>query len=67
MELRPLLIVLMLGVEVFRPMRELVNLYHQGMTTLSSAQSVYGILDAPVTIVEPESVADRSVPDISLK
>ncbi len=65
MELRPLLIVLMLGVEVFRPMRELVNLYHQGMTTLSSAQSVFGILDAPVTIVEPESVADRSVPDIS--
>ena len=30
MELRPLLIVLMLGVEVFRPMRELTNLYHQG-------------------------------------
>lgn len=34
MELRPLLIVLMLGVEVFRPMRELTNLYHQGMTVL---------------------------------
>ena len=65
MELRPLLIVLMLGVEVFRPMRELVNLYHQGMTTLSSAQSVFGIMDEPVTIVEPESVADQSVPDIS--
>ena len=64
MELRPLLIVMMLGVEVFRPMRELVNLYHQGMTTLSSAQSVFGILDAPVTIVEPESVADRSLPEI---
>ena len=65
MELRPLLIVLMLGVEVFRPMRELVNLYHQGMATLSSAQSVFGILDEPVAIVEPDSVVDRSVPDIS--
>ena len=44
MELRPLLIVLMLGVEVFRPMRELLtNLYHQGMAVLSSAQSVFGM------------------------
>ena len=64
MELRPLLIVLMLGVEVFRPMRELVNLYHQGMTTLSSAQSVFGILDEPVSIVEPESSATKPVLDI---
>ena len=65
MELRPLLIVLMLGVEVFRPMRELVSLYHQGMATLSSAQSVFGILDEPVAIVESDSVVDRSVADIS--
>ena len=65
MDLRPLLIVLMLGVEIFRPMRELVNLYHQGMATLSSAQSVFGILDEPVTVVEPDLVAEISVPDIS--
>ena len=64
MDLRPLLIVLMLGVEVFRPMRELVNLYHQGMATLSSAQSVFGILDEPVAVVDPESDEDRSVPEI---
>ncbi len=54
MELRSLLIVLMLGVEVFRPMRELTNLYHQGMVVLSSAQSVFGILDEPVTVRDPE-------------
>ena len=53
MELRPLLIVLMLGIEVFRPMRELTNLYHQGMTVLSSAQSVFGILDEPVAVSDP--------------
>ena len=64
MDLRPLLIVLMLGVEVFRPMRELVNLYHQGMATLSSAQSVFGILDEPVAVVDPESDEGRSVPEI---
>ncbi|MDE2715703.1 MAG: thiol reductant ABC exporter subunit CydC [Chloroflexota bacterium] len=65
MELRPLLIVLMLGVEVFRPMRELTNLYHQGMTVLSSAQSVFGIMDEPVTIIESENTLRQPAPDIS--
>ena len=64
MDLRPLLIVLMLGVEVFRPMRELVNLYHQGMATLSAAQSVFGILDEPVTILEPEAATETLVTEI---
>ena len=71
MDLRPLLIVLMLGVEVFRPMRELVNLYHQGMATLSAAQSVFGILDEPVTILEPEAATETLVteiePDITIE
>ena len=65
MELRPLLIVLMLGVEVFRPMRELTNLYHQGMTVLSSAHSVFGIMDEPVTILESEAAARQPAPDIT--
>ncbi len=64
MDLRPLLIVLMLGVEVFRPMRELVNLYHQGMATLYAAQSVFGILDEPVTILEPETAPETLVTEI---
>ena len=61
MELRPLLIVLMLGVEVFRPMRELTNLYHQGMTVLSSSQSVFGIIDEQESIVDPEPSTTVSV------
>ena len=65
MDLRPLLIVLMLGVEVFRPMRELVNLYHQGMATLSAAQSVFGILDEPVAILEPETTSEVPVTEIA--
>ena len=65
MELRPLLIVLMLGVEVFRPMRELTNLYHQGMAVLSSSQSVFGIIDEPVSVLESESAADRPDPEIT--
>ena len=64
MELRPLLIVLMLGVEVFRPMRELSNLYHQGMNVISSSQSVFGIIDEPAAILESESAAERPGPEL---
>ncbi len=64
MELRPLLIVLMLGVEIFRPMRELTNLYHQGMTVISSSQSVFAIMDEPVSVVESESVLSGATPDL---
>ena len=64
MELRPLLIVLMLGVEVFRPMRELTNLYHQGMTVLSSAQSVFEIMDEPVAVHDPGLGMEPQTPDI---
>ena len=64
MELRPLLIVLMLGVEIFRPMRELTNLYHMGMNVLSSAQSVFSIIDEPVTVTNPESLPDIDGTDI---
>jgi ABC-type multidrug transport system fused ATPase/permease subunit len=38
-------------------MRELTNLYHQGMTVLSSAQSVFGILDEHVAVRDPERPA----------
>ena len=64
MELRPLLIVLMLGVEIFRPMRELTNLFHMGMNVLASAQSVFGIIDEPVTIKNPETSQDSDIRDI---
>jgi ATP-binding cassette subfamily C protein CydCD len=45
MGLSALLIVLMLGVEIFRPMRELRTVLHQGMVGLSAAQGIYQILD----------------------
>lgn len=56
LELRPLLIVLMLGVEIFRPLRELVQLYHEGMMAMSSAEGIFAIMDEPVEIKEPASV-----------
>ena len=54
LELRPLLIVLMLGVEIFRPMRELVQLYHDGMIAMSSAEGIFDIMDAEVEVPDPE-------------
>jgi ATP-binding cassette, subfamily B, bacterial len=46
MELTSLLIILMMGVEIFRPMRDLRSVLHQGMVGMSAAQGIYEILDA---------------------
>ncbi len=47
MELTGLLVILMMGVEIFRPMRDLRSVLHQGMVGMSAAQGLYQILDAP--------------------
>ncbi len=50
MELAELLVVLMLGVEVFRPLRELSQLFHQGLLGVAAAQSVLDLEQAePLT------------------
>lgn len=50
MELAELLVVLMLGVEVFRPLRELSQLFHQGLLGVAAAQSVLDVDQAkPLT------------------
>ena len=54
LELRALMIVLMLGVEVFRPLRELVQLYHDGVMAMSSAEGIFAIMDSPVAVKDPE-------------
>ena len=43
MELAELLVVLMLGVEVFRPLRELSQLFHQGLLGVAAAESVLDV------------------------
>ena len=57
LELQVLLIVLMLGVEVFRPLRELVSLYHRGMVAMSATTAIYELLDAQPEIVDPAETA----------
>src|SRR5574341_1032500 len=53
MALPTLLVVLMLGVEVFRPLRELSRLYHRGMIAMSTAKAIFAILDAIPLVQEP--------------
>jgi ATP-binding cassette subfamily C protein CydCD len=46
MDLSVLLVILMLGIEVFRPLRELRVLLHNGMLGLSASQAIAALLDA---------------------
>ena len=50
MSLEALLVVLMMGVEVFRPVRELRAILHQGVLAQSAAQALFQLLDAEPTI-----------------
>ena len=52
MSMEALLIILMLGIEVFRPLRELSQLFHQGMVGLSAAHGIFTVLDAEPLVVE---------------
>ena len=65
LDLRPLLIVLMLGVEIFRPLQELVNLYHEGLMAMSSAEGIFDILDSPVEIKEPAASSETPKQEMS--
>ena len=56
LDLSTLLIVVMLGVEVFRPLRELTLLYHHGMIGMASAKSVLEIIDAEPLVSDNSDV-----------
>jgi ATP-binding cassette, subfamily C, bacterial CydCD len=62
-----LLIVLMLGVEIFRPLRELSRLYHRGMLALSEAKGIFGLLDTVPTIQEPQQTTLRPAGPLQLE
>jgi ATP-binding cassette subfamily C protein CydCD len=53
MALGTLLVILMLGIEVFRPIRELRVLLHQGMLGLSAARGIRALLDAVPRVSAP--------------
>ncbi len=55
-----LLIVLMMGVEVFRPMRDLRALLHTGMHGQSAAESLFRLLDTRPAIEDTDGAADAA-------
>ncbi|KWA18568.1 ATP-binding cassette domain-containing protein [Burkholderia territorii] len=61
MSLEALLIVLMAGSEIFRPLRDLRGVLHQGMTGQSAAHAIHALLDAGDDA--PAAAAPR-VPDV---
>src|SRR5262245_4310461 len=52
MSLPTLVVILMLGIEVFRPLRELRTLLHQGMLGLSAAAGIRSLLEARPSVVD---------------
>jgi ATP-binding cassette, subfamily C, bacterial CydCD len=50
LDLRALLVILLLGAEVFRPMREMIILYHQGFLAMAAAEGIFGLLDTPIEV-----------------
>src|SRR5207249_501406 len=54
MSLAALLVILMLGVEVFRPLRELRVVLHQGMLGISAAGGIIEILEAEPLVRDTE-------------
>ena len=57
----------MMGVEIFRPMRDLRAILHQGMVGQSAAQGIYKILEATPPIDEDPSAEKRDtlIPSIT--
>ena len=61
MELTALVVVLMLGVEIFRPLRELRTVLHQGMLGLSAAQSILALLALKPSVADTASNGNQSL------
>ena len=61
MELTGLLVILLMGVEIFRPMRDLRSVLHQGMVGMSAAQGIREILDAQPDVADGPEGGDAEV------
>ena len=53
LEIRSLIVILIMGAEIFRPTRELMVLYHQGINAMASAEGIFTLLETPVTVGDP--------------
>ena len=62
LEIRSLIVILIMGAEIFRPTRELMVLYHQGINAMASAEGIFALLETPVTVRDPapDEAADET-------
>ena len=63
MSLEALLIILMMGIETFRPLRELRELLHTGMNGQSAAGAIFALFDTQPMI--RDTVAERPAPTLA--
>ena len=61
MDITALLIILMLGVEVFRPLRDLRTILHRGMVGLAAAKGIFGVLDAQPLVRDASTAGDAEI------
>jgi len=64
MELTALVVVLMLGVEIFRPLRELRVVLHQGMLGLSAAQGILDLLALQPQVIDNPNIRFTADPPV---
>ena len=57
--------ILMMGIEVFRPLRELRELLHSGMMGQSAAQGILHLLDQKPLISPLQQTAETEIPSQS--
>ena len=62
MSLEVLLVVLMMGIEVFRPQRDLRALLHNGMMGRAAADDIFAVLNAQPTIDPPSTPTNLDGP-----
>jgi ATP-binding cassette subfamily C protein CydCD len=67
MPLETLLVILMLGVEVFRPLRDLRVLLHQGMLGVSAARGVLALLSIRATVHDGSGAAGPLAPTVAFE
>ena len=62
MSLEVLLVVLMMGIEVFRPQRDLRALLHNAMMSRAAADDIFALLDARPSVEPPRGPVDLDGP-----
>ncbi len=67
MSLTELLVVLLLGVEVFRPLRDLRGLLHDAMLARSAAGSILELMDGEPSIADPDVEPGLLAPSLAFE